>query len=349
MPHPISRQRIRFEDLCPYNQKRIKEDKIPGTSTNELLASFGYKKEITLHHTYLKFMLNHHFRLDQIHSVIQFKQEFLMKTYIDHFMERRSQTKSKTKSELYKLFNNTIFGKSVEQVRKRTSCIFTTDLKTTRRLVGDCNISSFSIVNENLALIFRKKRHVLLNKNIAAGAAILSISKKIMAETFWDNLVPYYGGPLSGRIYLAYSDTDSVLIKIFTKDLVGNLTSPTLRPIIDFSNWDPIKYPHLVNSPKKNEFGRLKNEIGSDTFIELIAASPKCYCVVTQNEKLKKAAKGTSKHLMKKYLTAERFKEALFEGRVIRTTTNAIRSLKLKLYTMEVVRTAISGVSDKLV
>ncbi|KAK2702080.1 hypothetical protein QYM36_019309 [Artemia franciscana] len=169
-----------------------------------------------------------------------------------------------------------------------------------------------------------------------------------MAETFWDNLVPYYGGPLSGRIYLAYSDTDSVFIKIFTKDLVGDLTSPTLRPIIDFSNWDPIKYPHLVNSQKKNEFGRLKNELGSDTFIELIAASPKCYCVVTQNEKLKKAAKGTSKHLMKKYLTAERFKEAVFEGRVIRTTTNAIRSLKLKLYTMEVVRTAISGFSDKV-
>ena len=51
---------------------------------------------------------------------------------------------------------------------------------------------------------------------------------------------------------------------------------------------------------------------------------------------------------MKKYLTAERFKEAVFEGRVIRTTTNAIRSLKLKLYTMEVVRTAISVVSDKV-
>ncbi|KAK2722985.1 hypothetical protein QYM36_003248 [Artemia franciscana] len=101
-------------------------------------------------------------------------------------------------------------------------------------------------------------------------------------------------------------------------------------------------------SQKKNDFGRLKNELESDTFIELIATSPKCYSVLTQNEKLKKAAKGTSKHLMKKYLTAERFKEAVFEGRVIRTTTNAIRSLKLKLYTMEVVRTAISGVSDKV-
>ncbi|KAK2722984.1 hypothetical protein QYM36_003247 [Artemia franciscana] len=83
-------------------------------------------------------------------------------------------------------------------------------------------------------------------------------------------------------------------------------------------------------SQKKNDFGRLKNELER------------------YNEKLKKAAKGTSKHLMKKYLTAERFKEAVFEGRVIRTTTNAIRSLKLKLYTMEVVRTAISGVSDKV-
>jgi len=98
----------------------------------------------------------------------------------------------------------------------------------------ETNISSFSIVNENLWLIFRKKRHAFLNKNIAAGAAILSISKKIMGETFWDNLVPYYGGPLSGKIYLAYSDTDSVFVKIFTKDLVGDLTSPTLRPIMDF-------------------------------------------------------------------------------------------------------------------
>ncbi|KAK2718762.1 hypothetical protein QYM36_005936 [Artemia franciscana] len=132
------------------------------------------------------------------------------------------------------------------------------------------------------------------------------------------------------------------------KDLVGDLKSLALRPILDFSNWDPIKYPYLVNSQTKNEFRRLKNELGSDTFIELIAASPKFYCVVTQNEKLKKAAKGTSKHLMKKYLTAERFKEAIFEGRVIRTTTNAIKSLKLKLYTMEVVRAAISGVSDKV-
>ena len=117
---------------------------------------------------------------------------------------------------------------------------------------------------------------------------------------------------------------------------------------MDFSNWDPIKYSHLVKSQKKNDFGRLKNELESDTFMELIATSPTYYCVVTQSEKLKKAAKGTSKHLVKKYLTAESFKEAVFEGRVIRTTIKAIRSLKLKLYTIEVVRTAISGVSDKV-
>ncbi|KAK2711782.1 hypothetical protein QYM36_012787 [Artemia franciscana] len=169
-----------------------------------------------------------------------------------------------------------------------------------------------------------------------------------MTKTFWDNLVPYSGDPLSGRIYLAYSDTDSVFIKVFTNDLVRDLTFTALQPIMDFSNWDPIKYPHLVNSQKKNEFGRLKKEVGSDTYIELIAASPKYHCVVTQNDKLKRAAKGTSKHLMKKCLSTERFKETVFEGRVIRTTTNATRSLKLKSYTMEVVRTAISAVSGKV-
>jgi len=113
-----------------------------------------------------------------------------------------------------------------------------------------------------------------------------------MADTFWDNLVPYYGGPLSGRTYLANSDTDSFFIKVFGKDLVGDLTSLAFRPIMDSQLG-----PHQI-SPS------------GDMFIELIAALPKCHYVVMQNER---AAKGTSKHLMKKNLTADRFKEAVLK------------------------------------
>ena len=96
---------------------------------NKLVCNLFNKKK-TSHINSLKHALNHGLKLKKIYRIIEFNQEAWLKPYIDMNTELRKAAKNDFEKDLFKLMNNSVFGKTMENIRKhRDIKLVTTDKK----------------------------------------------------------------------------------------------------------------------------------------------------------------------------------------------------------------------------
>ena len=166
------------------------------------------KKKYVVHINSLKQALNHGLKLIKIYRVIEFNQEAWLKPYIDMNTELRKAAKNDFEKDLFKLMNNSVFGKTMENIRKhRDIKLVTTDRKRSK-LVSEPNYH----ISEDLSIIEMKKTKVKMNKPIDLGLSILEISKILMYEFWYDYIKPKY----NDNVRLCYMDTDSFVMHIKT-------------------------------------------------------------------------------------------------------------------------------------
>ena len=193
----------------PFLLERMKIDK-----TQKLACNLHDKKKYFAHTSVLKQALNHRLKLKKVHRVIEFNQEAWLKKYIDMNTELRKKASNDFEKDFFKLMNNAVFGKTMENVRKhRDIKLVTTDYKR-NKLVSEPNYHTMKLISENLSIIEMKKVKVKMNKPIYLGLLILEITKTIMYEFWYDCMKKKYGD----MIKLCYTDTDS-LIKILHETL----------------------------------------------------------------------------------------------------------------------------------
>ena len=127
------------------------------------------KKNYVVHIRSLKQALNHGPILKKVHRVIQFNQEAWLKPYFDMNTDLRKQAKSDFERDFFKLMNNAIFGKTMENVRKHRDIKLVTADKRRNRLVSEPNYHTTKWFSEKLLAIEMKKTKVKMNKPIYLG------------------------------------------------------------------------------------------------------------------------------------------------------------------------------------
>ena len=192
----------------PFLAERIKIDK-----NQKLVCNLRDKKKYVVHISILKQALNHGLKLKKVHRVKEFNQEACLKKYIDMNTELRKKASNGFEKDFFKLMNNAVFGKTMENVRKnRDIKLVKTDNKR-NKLVSEPNYHTMKRISENLSIIEMKKVKVKMKKPIYLGLSILEISKIIMYEFWYDYVKKKYGD----MVKLCYVDTDSLIMNIKTK------------------------------------------------------------------------------------------------------------------------------------
>ena len=106
--------------------------------------------------------------------------------------------------------NNSVFGKTMENIRKHRDIKLVTTDKKRSKLVSEPNYHTINCISENLSIIEMKKTKVKMNKPIYLGLSILDISKILMYEFWYNFMKPKY----NDNVKLWYMDTDSFIINI---------------------------------------------------------------------------------------------------------------------------------------
>ena len=158
----------------------------------------------------MKQALNHGLKFLKVHRVIKFNQSAWLKEYIDMNTEYRMNAKNDFEKDFFKLMNNAVFGKTMENVRKhRDTKLVNNDTKR-NKLVSGPNCYTTKWFSENLLAIEMKKTKA--NKPICLGLSILALSKIRMYEYWYDDTKPKYGD----KVKLCYMDTDSFIMHVKT-------------------------------------------------------------------------------------------------------------------------------------
>ena len=161
------------------------------------------------------------------------------------------------------------------------------------KLVSEPNYHIVKWFSENLLAIEMKKTSVKMNKPIYLGLAILSLSKILMYDYWYNEMKPKY----EDRIRLCYMDTDSFIMHIKTEDFYKDIANDVEKKY-DTSNYT-VERP-LPMGKNKKVISMMKDELGGKIMKEFIGLRPKCYSYLTDDGKIDKKAKGTKKCVIKK-------------------------------------------------
>ena len=145
----------------PFLPKRMKINKC-----EKLVCNLRNKKKYVVHIKSLKQALNHGLKLKKIHRITEFNQEACLKPYIDMNTELRKLARDDFEKDLFKLMNNVVFGKIMENVRKHRDIKLVTTDKKRSKLVSEPNYHTMNYISEDLSIIEMKRTKVKMNKPI---------------------------------------------------------------------------------------------------------------------------------------------------------------------------------------
>ena len=258
----------------------------------KLVCNLFNKKKYVAHINTLKQALNHELKLEKIHRVIEFNQEAWLKPYIDMNTELKKEAKNGFEKDLFKLMNNSVFGKTMENIRKHRDIKLVKTDKKRSKLVAEPNYHTINLISEDLSITEVKKTKVKMNKPIYLGLSILEISKTLMYEFWYDYMKPRY----NNDVKLCYMDTDSFIMNIKTNEFYKDISND-VENRFDTSNYE-VNRP-LPTGKNKQIIGLMKDELGGKIITEFVTLRSKAYSFLTDDGKEDKKAKGTKKCVIK--------------------------------------------------
>ena len=224
----------------------------------------------------------------------------------------RAEARNDFEKDFFKLMNNSVFGKTMENVRKHRDIKLVTSEKRRKQLVSEPNYHSCKKFSDHLMAIEMKKTRVKMTKPLYLGMSILDISKTLMYEFWYDYIKPKY----NEKAKLCYMDTDSFIIHIFTEDFYKDIAMD-VNKWFDTSNYDKNDKRPLPIEVNKRVIGYFKDELGGKIMAKLCGPRAKTYAYKMDDDIEKKKAKGTKKCVIKRRLKFEDYTDSLFNNKTI--------------------------------
>ena len=312
---------------------------------DKLMLTHYDREKYVIHGQLLQYYLKQGLQLTKIHRAMSFYQSAFFEPYISYNSAKRQQATNSFEKDYYKLKNNALFGKTMENVRKRSNFrLCNTEEKLTTYASRPEFLYSV-IFTEDLVGVKMVKEQIYLEKPVYIGQAVLELSKLEMYELRYTHLARYEQ-QLGGRIRVAGGDTDSFFLRIDGIDVAHDLL-PRMKhdQLLDSSNY-PKEHP-LFSDACKARLGCIKDECEGLPCLEWILLRPKCYSMLMANNKEKKRAKGVRRFTVGKVIRHAHYRDIFKTQTISQHKQRRIGSQLHQNYTLDYLKLTLSFWEDK--
>ena len=325
-----------------HNDYPLAPEKMKVNGVEKLICHFKPRKNYVVHYRNLKQYLELGMKITAVHRGISFYQSPWMEPYIRKNTDLRKVAANSFEKDFFKLMTNSVFGKTIENIRKRQNIELVDNRKKAARLSSKPNFDRCTIFDKNLIAVHMKKTEVYFNKPVYVGQAILDLSKTLMFSFHYNYIKEKY----HNKAELMFTDTDSLLYHIRTDDFYKDIYYDILDKF-DTSDYPPDHPSGIPTGVNKKVIGMFKDEVAGKQITHFIGLRPKLYTFKIEDSNTIKKCKGVKKNVVKKGIDFEHYFDCLFTGEKQMRTMKIIRSEKHDIYSKEVNKIALSNEDDK--
>jgi hypothetical protein len=188
-----------------HNEYPLAPESIIVNKANKLIPNLNNKKNYVVHHGNLKIYESMGLNITKIHRGIKFMESPWLKSYIDLNTELRTKATNDFEKDFFKLMNNSVFGKTMENIENHVDIRLVCDEREAIKLAAKTNYDRCTIFDENLIAVHMKRTKLKYNKPIYLGMCILDLSKTLMYNFHHNHIKKKYGI----KAKLLFTDTDS--------------------------------------------------------------------------------------------------------------------------------------------
>ena len=269
----------------------------------KLIPNLKDKSCFVLHYRTLQLYMSLGMVVEKIHRALKFKQSDWLKSFVMFNTAKRMNAANEFEKAFFKLVINSIYGKTMENVRKRVNVRLINNENNYLKVVSRPSFVSQKILDKNLGAVHKIKPVLLLNKPIYVGFSILELSKMIMYDWHYSYFVKKFD------CSLLFTDTDSLVYEIKGNDSVYDEVFRN-KELFDFSGYDRRSvYYDCVN---KKVIGKMKDEMSDKIIAEFVGLRSKMYSIITVDDEELIRAKGVNRELMH-----SEFKDVLFDKKLL--------------------------------
>ena len=345
--YPLAPERlIVTSDMLSCKQKEMymkisdNPDASPGDSLPKLIPNLQGKTNYITHSENLKLYTSLGMVITKIHRGITFTQKAWLAKYIDFNTQQRANASNEFEKNFYKLLNNSVFGKTMENVRNHRKIDLVTNQATLKKLVSKPTFKQYYTFHENLVAVERIVSTINLNRPMHTGFCVLELSKTLMYRWHYHYVKAMYPGEKSK---LLFTNTDSLVYQIKTSDLYTDMQQSS--HLFDFSGYD---HSHKCYSPvNKKVIGKMKDELNGSIMSEFIGLRSKMYSIKDGNQQEMKKAKGVRKNVIKNEIKHNDYKNVLLESSKMHHINKGIRSQNHQLFSIKQNKVSLSAYDDK--
>ena len=339
--YPLAAEKVKVNKdmLSNYCQEIANKFKVSTGLVHKLIPTLSNKEKYVLHYRNLQLYTDLGLKITKVHRVLEFNQSPWLKEYIDFNTQKRTNAKNAFEKDFFKLMNNSVFGKTMENIRKRVDVRLVTDENKLLKMAAKPTYVSSKIFNKNLVAVHKIKETLTLNRPAYVGMCILDLSKTLMYDFHYNYIKQKYGS----KAKLLFTDTDSLTYEIETSDAYQDFWNDKDK----FDNSDYPEDSQYFDKTNKKVIGKFKDEAAGIPITEFVGLRSKMYSYMKDNDKGGKTAKGIKKNIIKKNITHENYKNVLFNNEQMHHTMKTIRSNLHQLGSYELNKVSLSCFDDK--